>query len=714
MRSGATLDGRAQLDGMPFMPEMWRFCGRRFRVEQARAHKTCDTVDYVGGRRLLGAPYISRGCAAAARRTGAARRCAFSSGRRRGCEAWTARECRGSGGAADVRKPALGRAPALRTSRRTRPIRPGVCQATRLLDASVPLRRSDLGQYVEDFTSGNVSLRRMLAGFTFLGYATVVGGRYGTGRAPAMGLRHVPAPGGAEARIPTGRGRIPAGGKTPSRPLDLRPGELVRVRALPEILETVDENLRNRGMGFHSEMVPFTGGTYRVLRRIERIVHEKTGKMVHLKNDAVILEDVVCQARYINNCRAVLPPPRVPLLPRDLARAGGRPGGGVPHAGGGIAMAPARPGARVLLVSLRRSNAHAAWCSNYEFEDVIQAVDDVDVLELGPGRHAGVRQRVARSLAWHGRHRLFRRLNPGVHPVALERNYDLLVFVCMNVWDLLYLNAVKGWRERARVKACYMVELYTGFAQRHPELVRLLADFDHVAQAFSGNVDTLAGILSKPCHHVPLAADVSRFTPYPDPPRRVIDVLSVGRRAEGVHRELRRLSAARGLFYLYDTIPGPLVRPGSPVEHREMLASAARRSRFFVAYPAKFGDEENGGQLEVGARYYEGTAAGAVLLGQAPTAPAFRADFPWPGAVVETRADGSDVAEVLSNLEARPAEVERISHLNATTALRRHDWAHRWRSLLEIAGIPPRPALAQRLGALERLAGAGLRPAVSQ
>ena len=40
----------------------------------------------------------------------------------------------------------------------------------------------------------------------------------------------------------------------------------------------------------------------------------------------------------------------------------------------------------------------------------------------------------------------------------------------MNVWDLLYLNAVKGWRERARVKACYMVELYTGFAQRHPEL----------------------------------------------------------------------------------------------------------------------------------------------------------------------------------------------------------------------------------------------------
>ncbi len=36
-----TLDGRGQLDGMPFMPEMFVFCGRRFQV-QKMAHKTCD------------------------------------------------------------------------------------------------------------------------------------------------------------------------------------------------------------------------------------------------------------------------------------------------------------------------------------------------------------------------------------------------------------------------------------------------------------------------------------------------------------------------------------------------------------------------------------------------------------------------------------------------------------------------------------------------
>jgi hypothetical protein len=181
-----------------------------------------------------------------------------------------------------------------------------VCQATRLLDATVPLRRSDLGQYLEDFTSGNVTLLRILGDLLFVSYSTVIGGRYGLGT-PLRWLYDTSQRLLGGTPYPDRRGKIPAGGKTPSRRLDLQAGELVRVRTLPEILETTDENLRNRGMGFHQEMVPYTGRTYRVLRRIERIVHEKTGKLIQLKNDAVILDDVVCQGRHINNCRRFCP-----------------------------------------------------------------------------------------------------------------------------------------------------------------------------------------------------------------------------------------------------------------------------------------------------------------------------------------------------------------------------------------------------------------------
>src|SRR5207249_4789374 len=47
----ATLDDRARLDGLPFMPEMLRFCGRCLRVA-SRADKTCDTIETYRSRRM--------------------------------------------------------------------------------------------------------------------------------------------------------------------------------------------------------------------------------------------------------------------------------------------------------------------------------------------------------------------------------------------------------------------------------------------------------------------------------------------------------------------------------------------------------------------------------------------------------------------------------------------------------------------------------------
>ena len=38
-----TLDATGRLDGLPFMPQMFQYCGQRFKVFK-RAHKTCDTI----------------------------------------------------------------------------------------------------------------------------------------------------------------------------------------------------------------------------------------------------------------------------------------------------------------------------------------------------------------------------------------------------------------------------------------------------------------------------------------------------------------------------------------------------------------------------------------------------------------------------------------------------------------------------------------------
>src|SRR5579859_2342877 len=46
---------------MPFMPEMFKFCGKRFEVYK-RAHKTCDTVFPVRGRRVSQAVHLNTRC----------------------------------------------------------------------------------------------------------------------------------------------------------------------------------------------------------------------------------------------------------------------------------------------------------------------------------------------------------------------------------------------------------------------------------------------------------------------------------------------------------------------------------------------------------------------------------------------------------------------------------------------------------------------------
>jgi len=303
-----TLDSNGCLESMPFMPEMLRYTGKRFRVEK-RAHRTCDTIDYVGGRHLKRAVHLEDlRCDGSAHGNCEALCLLFWK------EAWL-KKVDGPGDRSTPPRPLEGEAAAdsvfVRGTRKAgepvdTPNPTYVCQATTLLDATLPLRRSDLEPYLEDLTSRNVGIGQMVKALAFVAYSFLVGGRYGLGT-PLIALYDWFQKLIDGTPYPERRGNVPKGAKTPSRRLDLKPGELVRVRALPEILDTVDEALRNRGMGWHAEMVRMTGRTFRVAARLEKIVNEKTGKMIHLKNDVVILEGGVCFAQYINNCRRFCP-----------------------------------------------------------------------------------------------------------------------------------------------------------------------------------------------------------------------------------------------------------------------------------------------------------------------------------------------------------------------------------------------------------------------
>ena len=310
-----TLDGNGRLDGMPFMPEMFKFCGQRFQVYK-RAHKTCDYTTPAPNRtrRLDRTVHLETRCDGAAH-----------DGCQADCllywkEAWLKPVSRKaddalvrleapSGG--DGNAPPGARSSESKIWANTQVPDPNdggptyICQTTQIPYATTYLAWWDLRQYFEDYWSGNVGIERIISGLVYSMYYHL--SQAGIGVGPAMRSfynKFHPLWGGT--RFPRTPGQIPPGQPTPAATLNLQPGELVRVKPHQEILKSVDEGNRNRGMYWDAELVPYCGKTYRVLRRVNQIIDEKTGKMVTMKTPCIVLDMVVCQARY-SPCRMLCP-----------------------------------------------------------------------------------------------------------------------------------------------------------------------------------------------------------------------------------------------------------------------------------------------------------------------------------------------------------------------------------------------------------------------
>jgi hypothetical protein len=180
-----------------------------------------------------------------------------------------------------------------------------VCQNTQVKFATTPLQWWDIRQYVEDFTSGNVRISQLAAGLLYSLWSTVAESGLGVGWFMRWTYDRLQrATGGTPYPLrPFG---VPEGAKTPTERLDLREGEVVRVKPYSEILNTLDFKYCNRGLYFDAEMVPFTERQYEVQARLKQIIDERTAKMVRLKTDAIVLRNVVCGARYAK-CRLFCP-----------------------------------------------------------------------------------------------------------------------------------------------------------------------------------------------------------------------------------------------------------------------------------------------------------------------------------------------------------------------------------------------------------------------
>jgi hypothetical protein len=307
----ATLDENGRLDEMPFMPQMFQYCGKRFQVYK-RAHKTCDTVYPIRGRRVSDAVHLGLRCDGAA--YGGCQAACLIFWKTAWLKLVHVKET-------DTRpSPGNGRSVAVSSAGATEADiiagtyvedadfpegRRYICQATQLPRFTTDLSRWDVRQYMEDLTSRNITIRQFFKGVTYVAYDNLINAGIGLGRIFRWLYDQAQSLWGG-VPYPRVRGSIPVDQSTPTCTLDLRPGELVRVKQFHEVLATLNTDNKNRGLYFDAEAVPYCGGEYRVRSCLNKFIEEKTGRLVTMKNSSILLEGVWCRSRY-SKCRMFCP-----------------------------------------------------------------------------------------------------------------------------------------------------------------------------------------------------------------------------------------------------------------------------------------------------------------------------------------------------------------------------------------------------------------------
>jgi hypothetical protein len=366
--------------------------------------------------------------------------------------------------------------------------------------------------------------------------------------------------------------------------------------------------------------------------------------------------------------------------------------------------APSRD-ARVCLLSARQVRDRVTDAYIYELEDIICDVDAVDLITYSKPPDLARKVYTLTSQITRSS-QLANLITPTFEtPYALDKDYDLLIVVFRNIFEILSIKSIKNWRQRCKKAVCYMIESWNNphWLHNRMALLETLKEFDHIFLGVHNSVDAIANYTQRPCSHLVYGVDTIRFCPYPSAPNRCIDITSLGRRSTVTHQALLEQAAQGNLFYYYDT--GSNLRMINPQEHRFMNANLLKRSRYFVTNCAAADEPEKiGVGHEIGYRFFEGAAAGTVMIGMPPATELFNQYFGWPDAVIPMPYDAPAVAEVIAELDAQPERLAAIRRNSVVASLLQNDWVYRWRDVLSVVGLDALPNTSLREAKLQSLA----------
>ncbi|MEM6450258.1 MAG: glycosyltransferase [Cyanobacteria bacterium P01_D01_bin.105] len=378
--------------------------------------------------------------------------------------------------------------------------------------------------------------------------------------------------------------------------------------------------------------------------------------------------------------------------------------------------------ARVLIWSLRNVQNFVYNSCLFELEDVIEDVDEANVLT--PPQYNSTGTFIKRVIEYKTRRTgafSLTKVNPYVGGIELHYDYQIYFVVLDFPWYFTSVNLLKNWRRRCRFAVCYMIELWSAEIPMMKNFMDFFNQFDLICTATYHIVDELQEISDVPCLFVPPGIDTLKFCPDFDgvntEESRTIDVCSLGRGFPVTNEALLKKSQEdESFFYYHELTNGSVLRVDDHRAHRTLVSNILKRSRYFITNYAKANlPELIDGQHEIGYRFFEGAAAGNVLIGAPPLENLFGKSglfFNWEDSIIPIELDEPNIIDIIAELDAQPERVERIRRNNVANSLLQHDWVYRWEQILEKLELPIPQAVEDRKKLLKQKAEA-LLPAAA-
>jgi hypothetical protein len=350
-----------------------------------------------------------------------------------------------------------------------------------------------------------------------------------------------------------------------------------------------------------------------------------------------------------------------------------------------------------VLSELHTNHNHVGWSVSHSLEAALSATCNVHFLHpiqnkglgwLKPteGDRPDLVTRAQQSLlkSWYELDQL----------PTLGEGPNVLLVIGVKPRFLLSIFTLGRLLDQFDLRVGYLLDGFDPSQLNRPALPKL----DHLFVITPSLAKEVQQIHSINASFLPLATNTFPLNGYQ--PQRSIDVLSYGRTNEQVHAQLQQFNEPESRrLYMHSTFAGTEVH--NMKEHVTLLNRLLQRSKISLCFEAS-NLERFRGRSPLLYRWFEGWAAGCVIVGKKPTSKSIEALMSWQDSTLNIPDEPDEVIPFFEALLQNEPRLQEIARRNYVECRLRHDWRYRFRDLFEVLNLPLPAQLTEQIEQLQR------------